>query len=174
MTELLIGCGNSRQKKLSIKGRGDWSNLVTVDIDPACCPDILGDAADPEFFQQFDENTFDEAHAYDVLEHFGKQGDWRHFFAHWSAIWRILKPNGLFFGISPDSGSRWAWGDPGHSRVISPEVLVYLSQEEYVKQVGNNPMTDYRHIYSANFEVMVSQVDPRDQQHAFILKALKP
>jgi hypothetical protein len=175
MSELLIGCGNSRQKKLSVKGRNEWSDLVTLDIDPDCTPNLLGDASDPNYLDAtFRENFFDEVHAYDVMEHFGKQGDWRYFFRHWTALWRILKPDGLFFGISPDSASRWAWGDPGHSRVIAPESLVYLSQAEYVKQIGNNPMTDYRHIYTADFEVMVSQVDPRDQQHAYILKAIKP
>ena len=172
--ELLIGCGNSREKKLSLKSSPGWTALVTLDLDPDCEPDILGDASDPEFLMEtFKQDQFDEVHAYDVMEHFGRQGDWRYFFAHWSAIWHILKPDGMFFGISPDSASRWAWGDPGHSRVIAPESLVYLSQEEYPKQVGNNPMTDYRHCYKADFRVMVSQVDPRDQQHAYILQAIK-
>jgi len=166
-----MGCGNSREKKLHREGCKAWTKLVTLDIDPNCRPDIVGDASDPRL-AWFEDNTFDEVHAYDVLEHFGRQGDWRYFFAHWSGIWRILKPDGLFFGISPDSSSRWAWGDPGHTRIISPECLVYLSQAEYAKQIGSTPMTDYRFVYKADFAVEMSRL-MENSQHAYILKAIK-
>jgi hypothetical protein len=170
--ELLLGCGRSREKKLSTRERRAWTKLVTLDINPDCEPDIVGDASDPAF-SWFPDDTFDEVHAYDVMEHFGTQGDWRYFFDHWSGIWRILKDGGLFCGISPDCESRWAWGDPGHTRIMGPEQLVYLSQEAYAQQVGQTPMTDYRFYYKADFSVMVSQVDPFTKQHSYILKANK-
>ena len=169
--ELLIGCGNSREKKISRNGKG-WDALVTMDINPDCEPDVLGDASDPEF-PVFKDNMFDEVHAYDVLEHFGQQGDWRYFFAHWSGIWRILKPDGVFCGISPDVTSRWAWGDPGHSRIITPECLVFLSKAEYERQIGVTPMTDYRFVYKADFHIEMSHVDQDSLQHAYVLKAVK-
>ena len=49
----------------------------------------------------FDNDTFDEIHAYEVLEHVGKQGDYIFFFAQFSDLYRILKPNGLLVAMSP-------------------------------------------------------------------------
>lgn len=42
--ELLLGCGNSRVKRLDTVGSySEWQNLTTLDIDPACEPDIVFD-----------------------------------------------------------------------------------------------------------------------------------
>jgi DNA modification methylase len=114
---------------------------------------------------------FDEIHAYDVLEHTGQQGDWRFFFAQWSEFWRILKPNGLFFGKCPTYDSEWAWGDPGHTRIISPASLVFLDQNQYIEQVGKTAMTDYRPYYTADFERLASEI--KETTHAFVLRARK-
>jgi cyclopropane fatty-acyl-phospholipid synthase-like methyltransferase len=86
---------------------------------------------------------YDEIHAYEVLEHFGKQGDARAFFRHFNALHRALKPEGFLIGTSPLPDSIWAWGDPGHTRVITPESLTFLEKERY-KQLGSTPMSDYR------------------------------
>jgi SAM-dependent methyltransferase len=64
----------------------------------------------------FDDNTFDEIHAYEVLEHIGKQGDWMRILREWSEWWRILKPGGHLYASSPLWSSEWAWGDPGHTQ----------------------------------------------------------
>jgi hypothetical protein len=85
------------------------------------------------------------------LEHLGAQGDYKAFFAHFSEIWRILKPGGLLMATVPALNSQWAWGDPGHRRVITEGTLSFLSQAEYERQVGKNPMSDYREFYKADF-----------------------
>ena len=169
--ELLIGCGTRREKLLAIEGRPqDWTNLTTLDLVPDHKPDVVHDLN--VFPWPFADETFDEVHAYEVLEHLGRQGDFQRFFADFSEIWRILKPGGHLVGTSPFWASPWAWGDPGHTRVISMEALTYLDQTEYDKQVGNTPMTDYRFCYQADFEVVAAVQDERSFQYG--LEAVKP
>ena len=168
-TELLLGAGNSRQKGLALPGRESWENLITLDIDPNSRPDVLHDLNSNHM--PFSDNSFDEIHAYEVLEHIGRQGDWRGFFAEFSEYWRILKPDGILAGSCPSLESRWLWGDPGHTRAISQETLIFLSQRQYAAQVGKTPMTDYRAVYKADFELVHSQMD--GERYFFMLKAIK-
>lgn len=169
--ELLIGCGSNRDRKITVGGRAEWSALTTLDMNGDHNPDVIHDLDVLPY--PFADNTFDEIHAYDVLEHQGQQGDWKFFFAQWSEFWRILKPDGLFCGICPKALSPWAWGDPGHTRIIAPEHIGYLSQAEYVRQVGITPITDYRFCYKADFEPMAKDEATLPHAWQFVLKALK-
>jgi hypothetical protein len=169
-TELLIGCGNSREKILSLKGQESWSNLTTLDFYKECSPDVVWDLT--QIPLPFADNSFDEIHAYEVLEHTGKQGDWEFFFAQFSDFWRILKPNGVLFAKCPSLQSRWAWGDPSHTRILQPENLLFLSQAEYTARVGVTPMSDFRRVYKADFETIYSAEN--QDTFAFALKAIKP
>lgn len=150
--ELLIGAGNSRVKQLANPETGEkWRGLVTLDIDPDSKPDVLWNLEHMPL--PFEDETFEEIHAYEVLEHFGEQGDWRAFFRHFEEFHRILKPGGWFFATVPMWDSEWAWGDPGHTRVITPGTLQFLSQEAYENGVGTSTMTDYRNWYKADFHI---------------------
>lgn len=166
--ELLIGCGNSRKKWLP-SGDAEWSQLVTMDHDPDCGADILHDLDVTPW--PVDDDSVDEVHAYEVLEHLGQQGDWRAFFRHFGEIWRVLKPGGLLCATVPDWRSEWAWGDPSHTRVITPGTLLFLSQKEYEDRVGKTPMTDFRHTWTGDFDIVASRAD--GECHAFILRAVK-
>ncbi len=168
--ELLLGCGSNRTKKLVYAGRAEWSSLVTLDMCYDHGPDVVHDLNLPRL--PFPNNEFDEIHAYEVLEHVGKQGDWRFFFDQWSDFWRILKPGGVVVGTSPHYTSPWAWGDPGHTRVITQESFVFLGQPSY-EQVGISPMTDYRFCYEADFD-LVHAVKNDALQLEFVLQAVKP
>jgi SAM-dependent methyltransferase len=164
--ELLLGAGRSRRKLIG----NPWTELVTLDINPDHKPDVVWDLTKRPL--PFAEGIFDEIHAYEVLEHLGQQGDWRAFFDEFSEWWRILKPGGLLCGTSPAPRSNWAWGDPGHTRIISPECFTYLSQVEYTNQVGVSPMTDYRFVYKADFNPEMMDMD--DEAFVYVLRAIKP
>jgi len=188
--ELLIGCGRSRRKKYAAHPSHpkQWQSPlgapVTLDIDLKVNPDIWCDLnAPPRWLgypkgelraYELESDYWDEIHAYQVLEHLGQQGDATSFFAQFSELWRLLKPNGYLVAEVPSRFSSWLWGDPSHRRAILPESLVFLDQSEYVKQVDEHPtgMSDFRHIYKADFRC-VQQHDNRND-FVFILQAVKP
>lgn len=167
--ELLIGCGNRREKVLFEPGREKFEGLVTLDHSPDCRPDVVWDLE--KLPLPFEDNRFNEIHAVEVLEHVGAQGDYRFFFDQWTDFWRILKPDGMFFGTVPKPTSVWAWGDPSHKRVIPKESFIFLDQTQYA-QVGKTPMSDFRSIYKADFQIVHLHEGPELLE--FALKAIKP
>ena len=171
MKTLLIGAGSNRDKKLSQNGNSDWGELITLDMNADHKPTVVHNLEDIPL--PFESGMFDEIHAYDTLEHVGQQGDWQFFFEQWNDFHRMLKPGGYFCGISPHWSSPWAWMDPGHTRVLGPEMLVFLHQPAYAEQVGRTPRTDYRFIYKADFDISYAEVR-EDHQFCFALKAVKP
>jgi SAM-dependent methyltransferase len=167
--ELLIGCGNNRKKQVHGSWTTeDWSNLTTLDMDPGCNPDVVHNLDVLPY--PFADDEFDEIHAYQVLEHTGRQGDWKFFFAQFHEFWRILKPGGLFVASVPMWDSPWAWGDPGHTRVITKGSLIFLDQREY-SQIGTSAMTDYRSVWKGNFQPFAAI--EKEHEFGFILKAVK-
>lgn len=167
--ELLLGCGSNHAKQIIYRGRADWSSLTTLDHNADHDPDVVWDMNTLPL--PFTDSSFDEVHAYECLEHVGTQGDWRFFFNQWSDFWRILKPGGVFIGTCPALDSPWLWGDPSHTRVIAPESLIFLSQPAY-EQVGRSPMSDFRFIYKADFDLIHSQTN--GHRFEFVLEAVKP
>ncbi len=120
---------------------------------------------------------WDEIHAYEVLEHLGQQGDASRFLAHFSEIWRLLKPNGYLCATVPSVFHKGLWGDPSHRRVINEMSLVFLDQEQYQRQCDGpdpTPMSDFRQScgYRADFRL----IDRHDNRttFTFILQAVKP
>jgi len=167
---LLLGCGNRRDRRIGLPGdEPEWGLLITLDIDPATGCDVQHDLNVLPY--PFWSNQFDEIAAYEVLEHCGTQGDWRFFFGQFDELHRILKPGGMLFATVPSLASPWAWGDPGHTRVIPPAMLGFLDRSEYEKQVGHTPMTDYRAVYRGDFEIVASEDDGNG--HRFALRARK-
>ena len=169
-TELLIGCGESREKKMSLKAdEGKWNNLTTLDFYPESGADVLHDLE--VFPYPFEDNSFDEIHAYEVLEHTGQQGDWRFFFDQFAELYRILKPGGYLLGTVPAWNSLWAWADPSHKRVLSHGSFVFLSQDQYIQQVGKTPMTDFRHYWKGDFVPVYQHM--AGEHFQFVLQAKK-
>ncbi len=164
---LVIGAGHFKQRSL-LKDQV-WETVITLDMEKDTKPDIVHNLERLPW--PMDSNTFDEVHAYEVLEHFGQQGDYQAFFAHFGELWRILKPNGLLFATCPAWDSLWAFGDPGHTRVISPGSLVFLQRKEYEKQLGKTPMSDYRRYLVGDWQVVNQSSD--QSNFMFILRALK-
>ena len=166
--ELVLGCGNYPYKKIYAESK-EYVNPTRVDIDPDCNPDIILDLNTNSL--PFEDSSFDEVHMYEVLEHLGTQGDYKAFFEFFSEVARVLRPDGLFIASVPAMNSPWVWGDPGHTRAIPEEMLVFLDQAEYTAQVGKTPMTDYRGIYKADFKRVHLQED--HGVFFFVLKNIK-
>lgn len=174
MSELLIGCGSNWDKRVGTASSREedpgWTDLTTCDINPEHNPDVVWDL-NVTPWAPFEDNSYDEIHAYEVLEHLGQQGDYEALFAHFTEIWRILKPDGVLCATVPAWTSVWLWGDPSHRRAILPATLVFLQQAEYEKQVGVTAMSDFRHIYKADFEPVFMNVG--GDTFTFILRAIK-
>jgi hypothetical protein len=188
--ELLIGCGRARKKLYTADPTHPRSwraprGPVTLDINRSVNPDLWCDLnATPPWraqsrgdgpFHEMLGDYWDEIHAYQVLEHLGSQGDAHAFFAHFSEIWRLLKPQGYLVASVPSRFSPWLWGDPSHRRAILTESLVFLDQSEYIKQCDvphPTPMSDFRDIYRADFRIVAREDNRMD--HVFVLQAVKP
>lgn len=185
--ELLIGCGYRREKLawLPPTDPKKWNNLTTLDFNGKCEPDWLCNLNFvPWKYSVLSNNvrtseilisseSFDEIHAYEVLEHLGcGQGDVISFFNCFNEIWRILKPNGYLFATTPSRYSGWLWGDPGHTRVIIQETLIFLDRERCRQRMGNSPASDYFHLYNGDFKIIDSQ--DNHTFHTFCLQAIKP
>jgi hypothetical protein len=63
--------------------------------------------------------------------------------------------------------------DPGHTRVMGLGLLTFLVQTEYDQQIGKTPMSDYRYLYKADFDIIHSHVDDGLSFH-YGLRAVKP
>jgi len=150
---LLLGAG--RRKNKMIWKEGDTQEfkgkVIRLDINKDVEPNIIWDLNNHPL--PFKDREFDEIHAYHILEHLAHQGDWRFFFNEWNEYYRILKPNGLFIGVVPTPYSKWAWGDPGHTRLFPKEYFTFLDQDSYKLIDKNNPLTDYRFIYKGDFKL---------------------
>lgn len=151
MPSLLLGCGHDRRKKVYHPPHSEWVQpLVTLDFSPLVKADFVHDLED--FPWPFKDEEFNEIGAFDVLEHFGRQGDWRRWFKDMGEIHRILKPNGTFHCLVPVG--RDALADPGHTRFIHRNHFVFLNQQQYdLNLKAGNPMTDYRWYWKLNFEI---------------------
>ena len=140
---LMLGCGHSElesRMKDDFKGKREWT---TLDMNPDCKPDHLFDLSGLEEGDELPCSGFAEIHAYEVMEHFGYQGDYNGFFNTFAAIWRALDGGGKFYSSSPRWNSPWAWGDPGHTRIVGNQQVAYVCKSSY-EQIGRTQMTDYR------------------------------
>lgn len=178
-------------KKIRVFDTSDrWEALTTLDVNQDCDPDLWCDlnaqppwlaaprrqSGDAAFgnLHELEGDYWDEIHAYEVLEHLGRQGDAHSFFAQFSELYRLLKPGGHLLATVPSKRSGFFWGDPSHSRAIVEESLVFLDQGEYIRQCDEHPtgMSDFRRIYKADFRL----IDRNDNGASFyfILQAVKP
>ncbi len=176
--ELLLGCGSARDKRLVVEGRREWTEMVTLDHNADHRPDVAFDLERLGAGGRlpFEDDTFQEIHAYEVLEHIGRQGDWRAFFDQFSEFYRVLKPGGHFAATVPSYRSMWAFGDPSHTRVITSGTLVFLDQEQYKIQVGKTAMSDFRFCWRGDFQAVYANMlgEEDGSGFSFVLRAVKP
>lgn len=183
----VLGSGNSRLQKVrtglpeELEALGEnfdqnFEEVVTVDMDEASKPSLVFDLTSEVWPLQ--GNHFDEVHAYEVLEHLTKQGDYEAFFSLWRNIWNILKVGGLVCATTPWWESLWVWQDPGHKMCYSPALLTYLNQKEYERQVGTTAMTDYRKFWPKPYSFVgrhseMSGENPKQAGYTFVLQKVE-
>lgn len=90
----------------------------------------------------FQDTSFNSVSAYDVLEHVPRweriNGEIKFpFVSLMNEIWRILKPGGFFYAVTPMFPSISAFGDPTHVNVISRETISYFANPtRYASTLG--------------------------------------
>lgn len=168
--QLLLGAGRHHDKRMGVDGDDQWGDLVTLDSDPSTGANVIHDLDDLPYFH-FVGGEFDEIHAYEVLEHCGRQGDWRFFFAQFGEFWRILKPDGLLFATVPSAQSPWVWDDPGHTRRITANTLQFLCRAWYAEALAKTMASDYRGALVGDWTVLQAHDD--DDQFRFVMRAQK-
>lgn len=170
-----MGCGERWVKDLWFGDDKEWKHLVAVDFLDVHKPHAVVDVSHLPL--PFKDNTFDEIHAYDVLEHLAPQGDFMHFFAEFNEYHRILKPGGFLFASCPWWQGTWAWGDPGHTRVIQPETLSFLTEKHY-EQLGRTKSSDYRPLIKGYWDAVYLNIEraegapPTEGNFQFALRAV--
>lgn len=170
---LLIGCGNDRRKKVAFSNHQEWAGpLTTVDVNPNCGADIVFDMARLPIGGRLplDDGAFAEIGAFDCLEHWGAQGDFRGFFREFAEYHRLLQDGGRMFILVPVGPD--ALADPGHTRFFSAEYFRFLDREWYEKQIqARQPVTDYRWCLDYSFRTLVLQPEGNHHIGAILEKA---
>lgn len=177
---LVLGGGFTASKRLNDRlhfsaaesmPKYDKQIVTTIDQNKECNPTWVWNLNNSPWpvNKPIHPRTFDEVHAYEVLEHLGTQGDAWSLFQTFANIWWALKPGGLLFASVPSYKSIWAFGDPTHTRIINAGTLTFLRRDEYEKQLGKTSMSDYRHLLVGDWE-MVSQYDD-GESFRFVMRA---
>lgn len=98
----------------------------------------------------FESNSFDSVSAFDFIEHVPRSliidGESTYPFVNlMSEIWRVLKPGGLFYSVTPAYPSPKAFQDPTHVNIITDKTHTYFCGAE-----------SYAHIYGfvGNFDTI--------------------
>lgn len=160
MRELVLGCGRKTTKTLyqkTIETENDdilkeYKNPYRIDINPDVNPDLVYDLNGVNL--PFMEDEFDEIHAYEILEHLGTQGDWKFFLAQFDEFARVLKHDGFMMISFPKWNKKWAWGDPGHTRVLQPEMFQFLDRDHVAEFAESTAISDYRPFFKSNWKIV--------------------
>jgi SAM-dependent methyltransferase len=85
----------------------------------------------------FEENSFDSVSAFDFLEHVPRIGvDYANgitrfpFIDLMNEIWRVLKPDGMLYAVTPAYPDEKAFRDPTHVNVITKKTHRYFTEPD--------------------------------------------
>lgn len=164
---LFLGFGGKTIKLITVPFMDEIpgeETIITLDINKELDPDVEFDLSLlPEEWGKlpFPDEFFTEIHAYEVLEHYGKQGDWKGFFREWEEYHRVLVRGGCFIGTVPLWGKQ-AFGDPGHVRFINGVTLSFLNTNPPSEKEKRGPRTQYPP-FKGNL-VCIEQIESEENQ----------
>jgi len=118
MLTLNLGCG---YRKIE--------NAVNIDSRAVVGPDLICDVTEG---LPFSDDSVDQVFATDFLEHI-KPDD---VIGVIEEIYRVLKPNGFFFSLTPSTDGRGAFQDPTHRSFWNINSFIYYSDDEHRKLYG--------------------------------------
>lgn len=118
MDVLDIGCGNRKR-----------AGSIGLDINPATDADVVHDLN--EFPYPFEDSSFDEVHADNVIEHLDSV------LAVMEEIHRISRPGALVRIVVPYFRSRWAWIDPTHQHAFTVDSFSYFDRTHVHSRLYN-------------------------------------
>lgn len=138
-THLDLGCG---QYPRNPYGRAE---LFGVDVHPG-----LLDQPSVKYRQAnltlqpipFDDDSFDSISSFDFLEHVPRQAIKGErlvlpFIDLMNEVWRVLKPGGLFYAVTPAFPSPEVFQDPTHVNIITNKTHEYFcGQDAYGRNYG--------------------------------------
>jgi predicted SAM-dependent methyltransferase len=102
-----LGCGNKKKE-----------GAIGIDINPCTNPDVVHDLN--TFPYPFEDSTFDEIYADNVIEHLDEV------FKVMEELQRICKPGGILIIKVPYFRSRYAFIDPTHKHYFTVESFTYF------------------------------------------------
>lgn len=180
MKTLLLGTTPDRTNKKRVKFELSPSShfegeVFTLDIqgensDTHCVFDLENLHAMDNL--PYDNEMFDEIHAYEIIEHYGMQGDYRGFFREFAEYWRILRPGGLMMISCPMWDSPWSIGDPGHCRMFAKQSFSWLVEEHYeqIDDGSGSSCTDYRAFVDGKWWLLLGVEETTDQLFVILQK----
>lgn len=169
MKALVLGSGHANDPKhqggefhIRVPYAGPITEITRVDYSPDSNADVIFDLNQKPW--PFEDNTFDEVHAYNIMEHLGHQGDARAFFDEHYEIWRVLKPLGHYYGCCPKMENPWVFAEPSHTRVLLPHSFNFLNRSYYDDQDWSTSVSDFRWLWKGDlrYEKVITDLSPID------------
>jgi len=123
-----LGCNNRPRNPYK------YEKLYGIDLTPQVIDGITYAEANLALEPiPFEDNYFDCVSAFDFIEHIPRQllsVDTKKtrlpFIELMNEIWRVLKPNGIFYALTPAYPSAAAFQDPTHVNIITKETHSYF------------------------------------------------
>jgi len=114
----------------------------------------------------FDSDSFESVSAYDFLEHVPRVfptpdglGTRFPFIELMNEVWRVLKPGGLLYAVTPVYPGKAAFQDPTHVNIMTTDTHTYFTRPQRMAAMYG---------FHGDFEARRVQLTRPDQTQAFI------